>query len=90
MKLVIALVVFNLALALGNVIPDTGFERSPEEGDLFEGDIAGVTLVDTGKGAAQIVTATRVKWPNGVVPYVFDSVYCKSGSIDWDMKLRIR
>lgn len=80
MKLVIALVVFNLALAYGNVIPEVPYERSPEEGDLFEGDIAGVTLVENGKGAAQIVTASRVKWPNGVVPYVFDSVFCKSSS----------
>ena len=85
MKLVVALlVVFSLALAHGNVIPDTApFERSPEEGDLFEGDIAGVTLVHDGRGAAQIVTASRVKWPNGVVPYVFDSVYCKSLRSNW-------
>jgi hypothetical protein len=40
---------------------------------LFEGDILGVE-----RGAAQIPTSTRLKWPNGVVPYIIDSIYSKA------------
>jgi len=41
-------------------------------GDLFEGDILGVE-----RGAAQKPTTSRLKWPNGVVPYIIDSIYSK-------------
>ena len=48
--------------------------KNPEEGELFEGDIAGIDPI---KGAAQIPTLSRIKWPYGVVPYIIDAVYTK-------------
>lgn len=47
-------------------------EVNPEEGDLFEGDIAGID-----KGAAQKPTLSRVLWPQGVVPYEIDPVFSR-------------
>lgn len=52
--------------------PIQTYEKSPEEGDLFEGDIAGIE-----KGAAQIPTSSRVRWPNGVIPYEIDPIFGK-------------
>ncbi|CAF0998878.1 unnamed protein product [Brachionus calyciflorus] len=53
-------------------------EENPEEGDLFEGDIAGIDLE---KGALQIPTSSYGKWPNGVVPYEIDPIFPQA-SID--------
>lgn len=46
-------------------------ENDPMQGDFFEGDIAGIAK--DAKGLAQIPTYSYGKWPNGIVPYIFDS-----------------
>ena len=61
-----------ILIALAQSSPIQKEEINPEEGDLFEGDIAGIE-----KGAAQVPTLSRVLWPNGVVPYEIDPVFCK-------------
>lgn len=54
-----------------NGLPIENELKDPMQGDLFEGDIAGVPL-DL-KGLAQIPTSSYGKWPNGIVPYTIDS-----------------
>jgi hypothetical protein len=58
------------------ILREKTYEKSPEESGLFEGDIAGTLIA---KGASQIPTQFRIKWPGGVIPYTIDSTvqYCK-------------
>ena len=69
LQLTIFLLINIIVFSYTYVVPK--YEKSPEEGDLFEGDIAGIKVDE--KGAAQIPTSTRVKWAGGVVPYVIDA-----------------
>ena len=48
-------------------------------GELFEGDMAGVRIVQSNntKGYAQIETNSYGLWTGGKVPYIIDNVYSK-------------
>jgi len=59
-------IIFAL-IGLLNCIPINNEVKDPMQGDLFEGDIAGVD-----KGLAQVPTNSYGKWPNGVVPFIID------------------